>query len=137
VINGDLNPIWNESFHFLVEDAVQDMVMAQVWDKDTFGKVINVSLHFPDSTLSYYLITTHLWRSHGVINVGKRVLVPWEADLIWVLIFNQNPIIECCVLRCGSKIGHKEVHMFSKDWITCSYFGYKNRQHIYMSGKID
>jgi hypothetical protein len=76
VINGDLNPVWNESFHFLVEDAVQDMVMAQVWDKDTFGKVINVSLHFPDSTLSYYLITTHLWRSHGVINVGKRVLVP-------------------------------------------------------------
>lgn len=39
VVNSDLNPIWNESFHFLVEDAVQDMVMAQVWDKDTFGKV--------------------------------------------------------------------------------------------------
>ena len=50
-MNGDLNPIWNESFHFLVEDAVQDMVMAQVWDKDTFGKVI-LSLPFPDSTLS-------------------------------------------------------------------------------------
>ena len=46
VVNGDLNPVWKESFHFLVEDAVQDMVMAQVWDKDTFGKVINVSLHF-------------------------------------------------------------------------------------------
>lgn len=50
--------------------------MAQVWDKDTFGKVI-LSLHFPDSTLSLAdgkYLNPPLDQSRG--DVGKRVLVP-------------------------------------------------------------
>lgn len=39
VVRNNLNPEWNESFFFMVEDAVQDVLMAEIWDKDPFGKV--------------------------------------------------------------------------------------------------
>lgn len=38
VINEDLNPIWNESFEFVVEEGLHDLLIAEVWDHDTFGK---------------------------------------------------------------------------------------------------
>jgi Ca2+-dependent lipid-binding protein len=40
VLHGTLNPIWDETFHFLVEDARQDMLRVQVWNDDTFGRVV-------------------------------------------------------------------------------------------------
>uniref|UniRef100_A0A2N9FT74 C2 domain-containing protein n=1 Tax=Fagus sylvatica TaxID=28930 RepID=A0A2N9FT74_FAGSY len=40
VLNNSLNPIWNQTFDFVVEDALHDMLIAEVWDHDTFGKVI-------------------------------------------------------------------------------------------------
>ena len=43
VMHGTLNPIWDEKFHFLVEDARQDMLLVQVWNDETFGKVVNYS----------------------------------------------------------------------------------------------
>ncbi|XP_024033425.1 synaptotagmin-4 isoform X2 [Citrus sinensis] len=38
VVNDCLNPIWNQTFDFVVEDGLHDMLIAEVWDHDTFGK---------------------------------------------------------------------------------------------------
>ncbi|KAJ4850005.1 Synaptotagmin-4 [Turnera subulata] len=38
VVNENLNPVWNQTFDFVVEDALHDMLIAEVWDHDTFGK---------------------------------------------------------------------------------------------------
>lgn len=39
VVTDTLNPIWNQTFDFVVEDALHDLLMVEVWDHDTFGKV--------------------------------------------------------------------------------------------------
>lgn len=38
VLNDNLNPIWNQTFDFVVEDALHEMLILEVWDHDTFGK---------------------------------------------------------------------------------------------------
>ncbi|XP_064949697.1 synaptotagmin-5-like [Musa acuminata AAA Group] len=38
VVNGSLNPIWNQTFDLVVEDGLHDMLILEVWDHDTFGK---------------------------------------------------------------------------------------------------
>ncbi|TVU42452.1 hypothetical protein EJB05_08857, partial [Eragrostis curvula] len=38
VVTDTLNPIWNQTFDFVVEDALHDLLMVEVWDHDTFGK---------------------------------------------------------------------------------------------------
>nr|GEV19422.1 synaptotagmin-5-like isoform X1 [Tanacetum cinerariifolium] len=38
VVYENLNPIWNQTFDFVVEDGLHDMLIAEVWDHDTFGK---------------------------------------------------------------------------------------------------
>ncbi|WMV54978.1 hypothetical protein MTR67_048363, partial [Solanum verrucosum] len=38
VVNESLNPVWNKTFDFVVEDGLHDMLMLEVWDHDTFGK---------------------------------------------------------------------------------------------------
>ncbi|XP_023545859.1 synaptotagmin-5-like isoform X1 [Cucurbita pepo subsp. pepo] len=38
VVNESLNPVWNQTFDFVVEDGLHDMLIAEVWDHDTFGK---------------------------------------------------------------------------------------------------
>ncbi|KAL0553334.1 hypothetical protein IC582_007226 [Cucumis melo] len=38
VVHDTVNPVWNQTFDFLVEDALHDMLMIEVWDHDTFGK---------------------------------------------------------------------------------------------------
>lgn len=43
VVNDTLNPVWNQTFDFVVEDGLHDMLMVEVWDHDTFGKVINLA----------------------------------------------------------------------------------------------
>lgn len=39
VVNDSLNPTWNQTFDIVVEDGLHDMLMLEVWDHDTFGKV--------------------------------------------------------------------------------------------------
>jgi Ca2+-dependent lipid-binding protein len=39
VVNNCLNPVWNQTFDFVVEDGLHDMLIIEVWDHDTFGKV--------------------------------------------------------------------------------------------------
>ena len=39
VVNDSLNPVWNQTFDFVVEDGLHDMLIIEVWDHDTFGKV--------------------------------------------------------------------------------------------------
>lgn len=39
-MNDSLNPVWNQTFDFVVEDGLHDMLILEVWDHDTFGKVI-------------------------------------------------------------------------------------------------
>jgi Ca2+-dependent lipid-binding protein len=34
-----LNPVWNQTFDFVVEDGLHDMLIIEVWDHDTFGKL--------------------------------------------------------------------------------------------------
>nr|XP_029116884.1 synaptotagmin-5 isoform X2 [Elaeis guineensis] len=38
VMNQSLNPIWNQTFDFVVEDALHDMLIVEVWDHDIFKK---------------------------------------------------------------------------------------------------
>ncbi|KAK9070913.1 hypothetical protein SSX86_009481 [Deinandra increscens subsp. villosa] len=38
VINNTLNPVWNQTFDFVVEDGLRDLLTCEVWDHDTFGK---------------------------------------------------------------------------------------------------
>ncbi|WOK95080.1 synaptotagmin-5-like [Canna indica] len=38
VVNNSLNPIWNQTFDIVVEDALHDLLMLEVFDHDTFGK---------------------------------------------------------------------------------------------------
>ncbi|KAK3043760.1 hypothetical protein RJ639_001956, partial [Escallonia herrerae] len=38
VINNTLSPVWNQTFDFVVEDALHDLLIVEVWDHDTFGK---------------------------------------------------------------------------------------------------
>ncbi|XP_073004423.1 synaptotagmin-5-like [Typha latifolia] len=38
VVNENLNPTWNQTFDFVVEDGLHDMLILEVWDHDTFGK---------------------------------------------------------------------------------------------------
>ncbi|XP_021275622.1 synaptotagmin-4 [Herrania umbratica] len=33
-----LNPVWNQTFDFVVEDALHEMLILEVWDHDTFKK---------------------------------------------------------------------------------------------------
>ncbi|KAL3824531.1 hypothetical protein ACJIZ3_020560 [Penstemon smallii] len=38
VVNDCLNPVWNQTFDFVVEDGLHDMLILELWDHDTFGK---------------------------------------------------------------------------------------------------
>ncbi|CAL0330470.1 unnamed protein product [Lupinus luteus] len=38
VVNDSLNPVWNQTFDFVVEDGLHDMLLIEVYDHDTFGK---------------------------------------------------------------------------------------------------
>ncbi|XVF88301.1 hypothetical protein PTKIN_Ptkin19aG0039100 [Pterospermum kingtungense] len=38
VVNESLNPVWNQTFDFVVEDGLHDILILEVWDHDTFGK---------------------------------------------------------------------------------------------------
>ncbi|GAU11903.1 hypothetical protein TSUD_195260 [Trifolium subterraneum] len=38
VVNNTLNPVWNQTFDFVVEDGLHDMLLVEVYDHDTFGK---------------------------------------------------------------------------------------------------
>ncbi|GAB2300287.1 Synaptotagmin-5, variant 2 [Dionaea muscipula] len=38
VVNETLDPVWNQTFDFLIEDGLHDMLILEVWDHDTFGK---------------------------------------------------------------------------------------------------
>lgn len=40
VVNNSLNPVWNQTFDFVVEDAIHEMLVLEIWDHDTFGKVL-------------------------------------------------------------------------------------------------
>lgn len=44
-MNDCLNPVWNQTFDFVVEDGLHDMLILELWDHDTFGKV-HCYLHF-------------------------------------------------------------------------------------------
>ncbi|KAI7756134.1 hypothetical protein M8C21_013444 [Ambrosia artemisiifolia] len=38
VVNENLNPVWDQTFDFVVEDGLHDMLIVEVYDHDTFGK---------------------------------------------------------------------------------------------------
>lgn len=38
-MNQGSNPIWNQTFDFVVEDAVRDMLIVEAWDQVVFTKV--------------------------------------------------------------------------------------------------
>ncbi|XP_026387608.1 synaptotagmin-5-like [Papaver somniferum] len=38
VVNDSLNPVWNQTFDFVVEDGLHDMLVLELYDHDTFGK---------------------------------------------------------------------------------------------------
>ena len=38
-MNESLNPVWNQTFDFVVEDGLHDMLILEVYDHDTFRRV--------------------------------------------------------------------------------------------------
>ncbi|KAL9226751.1 hypothetical protein vseg_002525 [Gypsophila vaccaria] len=38
VISGTLNPVWNQTFDFVIEDALHELLIFDVYDHDTIGK---------------------------------------------------------------------------------------------------
>jgi hypothetical protein len=42
VVNESLNPVWNQTFDFVVEDGLHDMLMLEVYDHDTFSRVSSI-----------------------------------------------------------------------------------------------
>ncbi|KAF1887333.1 hypothetical protein Lal_00040935 [Lupinus albus] len=38
VVNDSLNPVWNQTFDYVVEDGLHDMLLVDVYDHDTFRK---------------------------------------------------------------------------------------------------
>lgn len=44
VVPDSLNPVWNQSFDFVVEDALHDLLILEVWDHDKFGKVRKIRI---------------------------------------------------------------------------------------------
>ncbi|KAL1833200.1 hypothetical protein ACET3Z_002851 [Daucus carota] len=38
VVHNSLDPVWNQTFDFVVEDALHDLLLVEVYDHDTFGK---------------------------------------------------------------------------------------------------
>ncbi|XP_047342520.1 synaptotagmin-4-like [Impatiens glandulifera] len=38
VVNNSLNPVWNQTFDFVIEDALHDLLTLEVWDHDILGK---------------------------------------------------------------------------------------------------
>ncbi|KAL3838580.1 hypothetical protein ACJIZ3_023171 [Penstemon smallii] len=38
VLNDTLNPVWNQTFDFVVEDGLRELLILEVYDHDTFGK---------------------------------------------------------------------------------------------------
>ncbi|CAA7397816.1 unnamed protein product [Spirodela intermedia] len=38
VVTDSLNPAWNQTFDFVVEDGLHEMLILEIWDHDTFGK---------------------------------------------------------------------------------------------------
>jgi len=38
-LNETLNPVWNQTFDFVVEDALHELLIFEVYDHDTIGKV--------------------------------------------------------------------------------------------------
>ena len=71
VVTETLNPIWNQTFDFVVEDALHDLLMVEVWDHDTFGKVLHtlfIPLDFLDTVLvmfAFEIVLLVLLRSFG------------------------------------------------------------------------
>lgn len=45
-MNDSLNPTWNQTFDFVVEDGLHDMLIMELYDHDTFGKVFSICLSF-------------------------------------------------------------------------------------------
>lgn len=52
-MNESLNPVWNQTFDFVVEDGLHDMLMLEVYDHDTFRRV--------SSTLVFLLLQAELF----------------------------------------------------------------------------
>lgn len=45
-----MNPVWNQTFDIIVEDGLRDLLILEIWDHDTFGKV---SIFLPDNFLCF------------------------------------------------------------------------------------
>lgn len=81
VLNSNLNPVWNQTFDFVVEDVLHDMLIAEVWDHDTFGKV-NFLYNFSLQNLCLAHLIDLLWfcqdKIGRVILTLTRVVVEGE-----------------------------------------------------------
>ncbi|KAI9125670.1 hypothetical protein K1719_003088 [Acacia pycnantha] len=73
VVNDNLNPVWNQTFDFVVEDGLHDMLMAEVYDHDTFGKdymgrcIMTLTRVILEGEVTELAPTTNLSRSLRVI----------------------------------------------------------------------
>lgn len=66
VVNKSVNPIWNQSFDFVVEDGRHDLLMLELYDHDTFGRVI-ATLKYR-THLNYRIVVLILYCSNFILS---------------------------------------------------------------------
>jgi Ca2+-dependent lipid-binding protein len=52
-VNESLNPVWNQTFDFVVEDGLHDMLILEVYDHDTFRRVSSTEVFIVLLSLPY------------------------------------------------------------------------------------
>ena len=98
-MNENLNPVWNQTFDFVVEDGLHDMLIVEVWDHDTFGKV-------GVSCLLYILVLLNL-----TILYGSGACWKWSS---WNSILKHASVSSTLVILFQSlRMGLKEEGSFS------------------------
>ncbi|KAL3722479.1 hypothetical protein ACJRO7_034797 [Eucalyptus globulus] len=97
VVNDSLNPVWNQTFDFVVEDGLHDMLIIEIWDHDTFGKGTVSS--------SFWLVLT----------CASLVLFHWEKELAAVKINAADVDIIANELELDWKVAEKTLREHKGD----------------------
>lgn len=83
-MNDTLNPAWNQTFDFVVEDGLHDMLTLEVYDHDTFGKVCCCS-----SVLWFEISLAQAWSLYIVLmDQGMDTILSDWCDVPTVVNFS-------------------------------------------------
>ncbi|KAE8654509.1 Synaptotagmin-5 [Hibiscus syriacus] len=98
VVNNSSNPVWNQTFDFVFEDGLHDMLILEVWDHDTFGKVPSSENSASSTQVSCenrFIPTPHISVNHSSQRMLKLLFQYPPAYDIICLIEKTIPVIDC------------------------------------------